>query len=391
MIQNTNPSIFPGLNPTANLQIADCLIREKDIRSIVVLSGVNKEAYDFFSNEEYFKQLVTFWFPGVMAFAASPFPLLCDGHPNKCWKLLACSSAEGRLILNNTFLKSAIPFLCDGLIKDKMSNEIEIQEICGSGYQDPKSPIHIAWESFEQAIKYGAEQFALRESGAKNESEKCPMSDFYHSRSSRARGFYRRNLFVNIFCYVKTEFDCNPSYYTTLSSCSCSVCCSLEDIFHYHNEYSTLESKRLSLEEEKNKINKELDLLSNPQKFLNSSEISFYKKNLTNEFEGSIKKESLLLHPGLCINLIDKIQEGTLKPTPQLVSQVLFHLYSLSPKLQYHVISQLPRAYGEAYAIEQCERLRMKQFSGWFRQHFPQCLEQLRSVLSSIPKEALEM
>jgi hypothetical protein len=371
MIQTTNPSIFPGLNPTAILQIADCLIREKNVRAVVILSGANKEAYEFFSNEEYFRELVTIQHPALMAFDASAFPLICKELRNNCWKLLACSSVEGKLLLNKTLLKStAVPVFYNARIKDIERTQIEIQHICGSSPQDPKSPLHIARQAVEQAAEYKYEQLALRRSGVRNKEEICLESNYYDTELKSA--------FPSPFSRIAT------------SKCLCKLCSSIKHANICKHKYGTLDLQRLRLTEKVKHINNEIDLLRDPCKFLESTSINFYKDQLISEFDESIKLSRLLLWPGLCINLIDDYREGKLKSTPLLCSQFLAYLHSFSPKLHKDVFSRLLDICNKGNTLKQYKNMSKKELSEWFRQHFPACLEELRSILCSSIERIVE-
>jgi hypothetical protein len=360
----TGSLIFPGSNPTVDLQIVDCLIKEKDIRSVVILSGVNKEAYEFFPNEAYFKELFTFMHPALMTFDDSPFPLICQELPNNCWKLLACSSVEGKLLLNKTFLKStAVPIFCNALIKDKERTQIEIENICGSGPQDPKSPFHIARQAAEQAAEYKYEQLALRRSGVRNEEGICLESNYYDTELKSA--------FPSPFSRIAT------------SRCLCKLCSSIKHANDCRHKYCTLDLQRLRLTEKVKNISNEIDLLRDPYKFLESTSINFYKDELITEFDESIKLSRQLLVPGLCINLIDEFREGKLKSTPLLGSQFLAYLHSFNPKLHKDVFSQLLDICNKENTPKQYKNMSKKELSEWFRQHFPECLGELRSLLCS--------
>jgi hypothetical protein len=256
---------FLDLNPTVHLGIADCLIKEnKDThKSVVALSGVNKELYNFFSNEEYFKDAFFSKYHLLKKYNVS-FPFLCYNYPNNYWKLLSCC-------------------------------------------------LHPHWGS----------------------------GDFAHA-------------------VLKN---------TPTAPCLCRPFLSMEN-----RSYN--------------------DINCNCQDTVKSEQYYFGK--IAGLVEDIRYRTTHLSYFSSCVDLIDKILESESQPSLKSCNQILTNIYSwrsvrLGTKVRAHMILQLHRVYGEVLSMEQCEKMSNKQFTEWFREHFPQCLKALRSILSSFPDDVFPL
>jgi hypothetical protein len=402
MIPDTCSSIFPGLNPTAELQIADCLIERNDVRSIVVLSGVNKVAYEFFSNEEYFQQLFDSRYPKL---TPAFFPLLCQNHPTNCWKLIACSSREGGLAVNMTFLKNAIPVLCEHLKKRKISADQEIFSIRGSCDKDTESPICKALKSYQQ-VKQELDQltdFGMEE-GADDLMERALAnlaSDHHPGEEGRIVANF---LVLRLWSlsdgeeeelFAEAARDQVPLQ-RDLLSCYRNWCSYSQELiqkmFSLGNKYMQLGNRLQLCEADKKKVDSALPLLQDPLKWKDSKSIESYEIELRSEFNCGMNAGDQLHLICECIKLIDGIQEGQLNPATEAGNQIKnMILDTFSASLREHVRLELMRSCGDEKLLppSTLTYLTRQVFSKWLTNHFPQCLGRLRTILSSIPKEVL--
>ncbi len=129
-----------------------------DIQSQLNLLQVNRAAPAALDNED-FKKLFAAKHPRL---AGSPFvfQVLKTFHPDKCWKV-ACwvLGKPYRQMTNLNFLKEAplqLPRLAE------MKNQ-EFRRICGSRYEDPESPIHLAWIAKENYRSVFEQSMQIRE------------------------------------------------------------------------------------------------------------------------------------------------------------------------------------------------------------------------------------
>jgi hypothetical protein len=382
MLPIENSFIFPGLDKFSVLPV----LEQADARSIVILSGVNREACQFLSNDVYFKRCVAIRFSRLMALGFS-FPLLCETHPTNCWKFLSCSSGgEGSLALNETVLKVRLPFLCRELESKKARVEAQIQEICGSRYEDPDSPIHQLWLEFKRADRDMHKMmedlqnnehwlnvnrtFALAHEGP----GLCVVMRFLNSHSGLLAPGQEEELLAEAYnnqvplrqdllsCYRDWYFFYKKDVEATDRRHRC------------FEEYLGLESDRREYCNTQKACNDEIAELQDPSRWMRSDSMGMHQLNLSGEFDIAIRVEKQLEVAALCIQLIDQIEQGQLKETSEACNQILDIICSpYSLELKWYVLEEL----FESREVD-TER---------FIAAFPQCLPQLRSILSSIPKE----
>ena len=389
-----NSFIIPGLDMTSVLYMLD---HSLDARTVVVFSGVNWEAYQFLSNEGYFQQLFACRHPQLMA-AGFSFPQLCAAHPTNCWKWLVCSSQEGVRVCaeNKIFLKAVVPSLCSDLKERKAEADKQIRSICGSRNEDPESQIHKAWLSYKQA-----ERDMHKMAKSLIENEKWLSANRALCLAHEGPELYAVTNFLKYWSWlfvpggeerifaeaaraqVPLRRDLSPCY---LDWCS----------FHredrdttgrmdtHRADYYRLEENRQYWCKEQAFADREIALLQDPLKWAESVSVYEYEVKLEMEFNDSMAAEKQLAVVASCIRLIDQIQEGQLKPTPEVCLQIADLINSFSPRLQNHVWFELFQLVG--FRLLDLE-LRAQRFS----ENFPQCLEKLRSILSSIPKEVFEV
>jgi hypothetical protein len=394
MLPIENSFIFPGLDKYSVLPV----LEQADERSIVILSGVNREACQFLSNEVYFKQRVAFAFPKYMA-TGFTFPTLCETHPINCWKLLSCSSGEGVLALNETFLKARIPFFCRELESKKAHAEEQIRVICGSRYEDPDSPIHQLWLEFEKA---NSDMHKMKEDLENDEHLSASRTMFLgHKGYLLSDVLWFLNSHSGLLAQGKEEEFFAEAYSRQvplrqdLLSCyrywSCFYKKDLEAINRQrkcYNDYQVVENRRLSYCDTQQACNDEIAELQDPLRWMWSNCMGRHQLNLSSEFDIATAAEKLLEAAASCIHLIDQVEKGQLKPTPEVCKQILDIICSpLSARLQWYL-------WGKLFQIEAVEQSfhtekRQELFIERFNASFPQCLPQLRSILSSIPQEVL--
>lgn len=131
-------AIFPL---SSNTNIDKQIISRLDVDTLLSsMSYVNKAAATALDNE-CFRKLFKKKYPDL---ARSPyvFQVLRTFHPDKCWKVACWILAGSHRTISNFHFLSQAPLQLPNL---KASYDRKIAGICGSGYEDPASPIHQAW------------------------------------------------------------------------------------------------------------------------------------------------------------------------------------------------------------------------------------------------------
>jgi hypothetical protein len=404
MASTSNSLIIPGLDPTAAWQVFDCLVEGNNVRSVVVLSGVNQEASEVFSNEEFFKGLVIKMHAVFYDGTTPRFPLemffekLCQNHPNNCWKLLACSPLEGNFAVNLTFVKSEIPTLCEDLKKRKESATSELALLCGSYSEDPDSLIlraKVSHKETQQKLSQWTD-FWTRKGVANFECEEHPgeeghdIANFLANRSCILLSGQEEHLFAEAENYqVPLRRNLLPFYrdFCTYSEKSRSLTTKL---LGCSTELLRLVSCQWTCVAEKKTAEQEVLLLEDPSIWKYSNTLKNYEIELRNEFVCGIQVEHRLSPICKLINFIGEIQEGRLSLTLEVCGRVRNAIgHSLGDSVHDHVCLELLRIYEkEGLVLSHFSKGNKRVFSEWL-QRFPECLGTLRSILSNVPKNVL--
>lgn len=79
------------------------------------------------------------------------FQELVQFHPSNCWKVACCHfrKASTPINFNVRFFQEEKTVFLKGFEKDKEKAQRRLQEICGSGYEDPNSIIHQAYQAWK--------------------------------------------------------------------------------------------------------------------------------------------------------------------------------------------------------------------------------------------------
>jgi hypothetical protein len=404
-MSTSNSFIFPGLDPTAAWQVFDCLVEKNDVRSVVVLSGVNQEASEVFSNEGFFKGLVIKMHAVFYDGTIPRFPLemlfekLCHNHPSNCWKLLACSPLDDCLAVNLTFVKSEIPSLCEDLKKRKESATSELARLCGSHGEDPESLIIRAKLSHQQTQQQLSQwtDFWTKKGIANFECEEHPgeegrdIANFLANRSCILLSGQEEYLFAEAENYqVPLRRDLLPFYrnFCTYSEKSRSLTTKL---LGCSSELLRLVSRQWTCVEEKKTAEQEVLLLEDRSIWKYSNTLKNYEIELSNEFVCGVRAEKQLFQIGELINLINKVQESRVRPTVEICNQINNAITGFfSPSVEGHVLLELVSIYeNEGLRLFHFSKGNEQMFSEWLTQRFPQYLETLCSILSNVPKNVL--
>jgi hypothetical protein len=382
MLPIENSFIFPGLDKYSVFAV----LEQADERSVVILSGVNREACQFLSNDGYFKQCVAFAFPKLIAIGFT-FPLLCETHPINCWKFLSCASKESCLVLNNTFLKVRVPFVCSELESKKAHAKAQIQAICGSGYEDPDSSIHQLWLEYEKANSdmHKIMEDLQNDEHWSNASRTMVLAhggvqlcvgtmEFLKSHSGLLAPGKEEELFAEAYSsQVPLRQDllsCYRDWYSFYKKDREAT-----DRRHKcYNDYLEVKDRRLEYCDIQQACNNEIAGLQDASGWMWNHRINEHRLDLGREFDQAKRVEKQLEAAASCIQLIDQIEQGQLKETSEACNQILDIICSVhSLELKWYVLEKL----FQSREVD-TERLIAA---------FPQCLPQLRSILSSIPKE----
>ncbi len=129
--------------------------------TLLVLSGVNKSAYDYLHNEEFFKDHYYKEHPSLKPYDKL-YTVLITTHPLNCWKVMCkVMDAQWGIDWQNpsiakrvsvAFIEEARPEIVEKLTNEIEAGEAKDKEICGSGY-DPSSPIDKAWKEAENCLQ----------------------------------------------------------------------------------------------------------------------------------------------------------------------------------------------------------------------------------------------
>lgn len=110
-------------------------------------SMVSKDAQKKFTNQ-FFEQRFIQKFPCFEGFKNKICITVRKDYPKYCWKMMCCAS-EKTLEIKLPFFIHTAPLLVEAKESQKQFFKSKMQEICGSRYRDPSSPIHKAWEVLE--------------------------------------------------------------------------------------------------------------------------------------------------------------------------------------------------------------------------------------------------
>jgi hypothetical protein len=140
-----------------------------DTNSLLRLSGVNRSAYAFLSNERFFKDHFFEQHPRLEPYEKL-FTILRSTHPSNCWKVM-CQVMDAQWRSNPmkgiakrvsaSFIEEAHPIVVEKLKSQIKEKEEKNKKICGSYFQDSNSPIDRAWKKFkkyEQEFKAADEE-----------------------------------------------------------------------------------------------------------------------------------------------------------------------------------------------------------------------------------------
>jgi hypothetical protein len=388
MLPIENSFIFPGLDKYSVMPV----LEQTDERSVVILSGVNREACQFLSNDGYFKQRVAFAFPKLMAIGFT-FPTLCGTYPPNGWKLLFCSSQKGELDL--TFLKASIPFLLEGLKEKKAVADRQIQWICGSGDDDSESLINKAGVAFKQAE---SDMLKIREAKITNEewldTERSLALMHDGPELNAVMNFFESNYWLLLPNLEEHLFE--RANHAQVPLCRNLLPCYRSWFYFYLEDLKATDKMKERLKtdqmlakylffnfEDKRSVNCEIALLQDPLKWMEHKSMQAHPLELQEEFEKAISVERQLDAVASCVNFINKIEEGQLKPTPEVGNELFCLICSFPALLQSRVWSKLfQTGMIPSWNLELCTQQ--------FNASFPQCLGELRSILSSIPKELVQ-
>jgi hypothetical protein len=159
-----NKTIFPGFVDVPELE--KITIGYSENASLLTLSMVSKTARKKLDNAFFVER---FWqqHPYLAKSKDKRFVNLFENHPTLCGRILCGTVLKGRL-------KISLPFFIEGTSKlyqlKQSQNQLyqsQKKEVCGSGYKDPKSPIHQAFEKMSAAKRQVAQADELYDAALK--------------------------------------------------------------------------------------------------------------------------------------------------------------------------------------------------------------------------------
>src|SRR5579871_6651490 len=145
-------SIFqiPGLTNDVEREI----LTHCDVHSLVSLSCMHQYAHRVIviENNSAFKERFLHLYRSVHPSPEKLFPHFQKYFPERCWQLccfLYSDKKEDIFIFRDRFFKMVPIVQVLDIEKTITTCEGELKTICGTGYEDPDSPIHKAWEAYE--------------------------------------------------------------------------------------------------------------------------------------------------------------------------------------------------------------------------------------------------
>lgn len=156
-------TICPFLDKTRSNDVdLEIIYHVDNFDDLISLSRVNKKAFQILANQTFFKDFLHQYAPFELWMAPECTLARCSLisaldmdfftlHPSS-YKIVCCILIKNRITIPATGYKQAMPFLIATLAKPVLQRENSLTQICGGYYQDPNSPIHQAWQEYENVL-----------------------------------------------------------------------------------------------------------------------------------------------------------------------------------------------------------------------------------------------
>ncbi len=135
-------------------EVQEIIVSHCDVDTLLILNGVNKSGSEHFTNEGFFKNYFITQHPRLEPYDRL-FTVLRSTHPSKCWKVMCqVMHLPKNPDINPRIATRITPSFTQEAV-EKTRSQIDACEqidksICGSGYQDPNSPIDQRWKEFKK-------------------------------------------------------------------------------------------------------------------------------------------------------------------------------------------------------------------------------------------------
>ena len=260
-------TIFPNSCHDVDWPIVLCLEENKDVEGLVALSGVNRRAFELLPNAPYFAELFKRLHPQLIKYGLN-FQILPHYHPSNCWKLACCTFSKGVFKVNKPFLEMAIPLLCESLKGKKSRVQALLKEICGDFPFDPKSPIDIAWKSWQSCKQKQDERKLERSEIIKALTpfyfeEDMQWIQFWCSSNAEDIMLSEEGRLVGDFCplQIKVMNPAHIPHYKMIVRANREIYSKANEVFRLAEEYDDLEKERIAYEKELGAVEAELNSL----------------------------------------------------------------------------------------------------------------------------------